>query len=47
MAENEDNLRPGMQAPDFSLPAHNGERVSLSDFQGEQHVVLFFMREFS
>lgn len=47
MTENGDSLRPGMQAPDFSLPAHNGQTVTLSDFQGEQHVVLFFMREFS
>lgn len=47
MTENDDSLRPGMLAPGFSLPAHNGQRVTLSEFQGEQHVVLFFMREFS
>jgi peroxiredoxin Q/BCP len=31
----------GEKAPDFTLPASNGETVSLSDFQGK-HVVLYF-----
>lgn len=31
----------GAKAPDFALPASNGETVKLSDFQGK-HVVLYF-----
>ncbi|WP_188207324.1 thioredoxin-dependent thiol peroxidase [Alkalibacillus aidingensis] len=31
----------GKQAPDFTLPASNGEEVKLSDFKGK-HVVLYF-----
>src|SRR5882757_3912306 len=34
-------LKPGVQAPDFSLPTTPDQRVSLSDFRG-QPVVLFF-----
>ena len=30
----------GEKAPDFTLPSQQGERVSLSDFKGKQHVVL-------
>ena len=32
----------GQQAPDFTLPDQNGEPVTLSDFQGKQHVVVYF-----
>jgi peroxiredoxin len=32
----------GQPAPDFSLPAHTGDRVSLSQFKGQKHVVLSF-----
>ncbi len=32
----------GQAAPDFKLPAHNGSGVSLSDFKGENNVVLSF-----
>ncbi|MGP4071683.1 thioredoxin-dependent thiol peroxidase [Piscibacillus sp. B03] len=34
-------IEVGKQAPDFTLPASNGENVSLSDFKGK-HVVLYF-----
>jgi thioredoxin-dependent peroxiredoxin len=34
-------LETGQPAPDFTLPDHNGDPVSLSDFQG-QTVVLYF-----
>ncbi|MCJ7843315.1 thioredoxin-dependent thiol peroxidase [Lederbergia sp. NSJ-179] len=29
-------------APDFQLKASNGENVSLSDFRGKKHIVLYF-----
>jgi peroxiredoxin Q/BCP len=32
----------GAPAPDFSLPAHTGETVCLSQFRGKQAVVVFF-----
>lgn len=32
----------GTKAPDFELPASNGEMVKLSDFLGKRHVVLYF-----
>jgi len=38
-------LKIGDAAPDFELPAVEGERelrVKLSDFRGEKHVVLAF-----
>jgi thioredoxin-dependent peroxiredoxin len=35
-------LRVGDPAPDFCLPATDGQMVSLSDFRGRADVVLFF-----
>ena len=35
-------LSPGAAAPDFSLPASNGETISLSDFQGRPVVLVFY-----
>ena len=32
----------GQAAPDFSLPAHTGDKISLSQYKGEKHVVLSF-----
>ena len=32
----------GDKAPDFSLPSHSGERVSLNDFRGKMLVLSFF-----
>jgi len=32
----------GDLAPDFTLPSHTGEQVSLADFRGKKAVVLFF-----
>jgi peroxiredoxin len=36
-------VRVGEPAPDFTLPALNGERVALSQFRGKKHVVLSFV----
>jgi thioredoxin-dependent peroxiredoxin len=38
----EKNPRVGDLAPEFTLPASDGETVSLSDFRGRAEVVLFF-----
>jgi peroxiredoxin Q/BCP len=35
-------LKVGDEAPDFTLPAHNGEDVTLSQFRGSRNVVLYF-----
>jgi peroxiredoxin len=36
----------GSIAPDFQLPASDGREIRLSDFQGKNNVVLFFVREY-
>ncbi len=36
-------LKVGDAAPDFTLPAINGSKVSLSDFKGKKNVVLSFV----
>ena len=36
------NLKVGDVAPDFTLPATNGTKVTLSDFRGKQNVILAF-----
>ena len=35
-------VEKGDQAPDFTLPSHTGEQVSLASFRGNKAVVLFF-----
>ncbi|MCK6255767.1 thioredoxin-dependent thiol peroxidase [Fictibacillus sp. KIGAM418] len=35
----------GEKAPDFTLPASNGEDVKLSDFQGENVVLYFYPKD--
>ena len=37
-------LQVGDKAPDFSLPATTADKVSLADYLGKKHVVLFFDR---
>ena len=34
--------KTGQKAPDIKLPASNGQTVSLKDFKGKNHVVLYF-----
>jgi peroxiredoxin len=41
-----DGLEIGSKAPDFKLPAADGRRISLSDYQERAAVVLFFVREY-
>lgn len=38
-------LQPGDQAPDFSLPDSEGNRVNLSDFRGQRVVLYFYPRD--
>jgi len=35
-------LGVGEKAPAFALPATTAEKISLADYQGNKHVVLFF-----
>lgn len=35
-------LSVGDKAPEFTLPSHSGEKVSLKDFQGKTLVLYFF-----
>ncbi len=32
----------GQSAPDFTLPAHDGETVTLSQYRGQKNVILSF-----
>ena len=32
----------GQQAPDFPLPAHDGQHITLSQYRGDKSVVLSF-----
>jgi len=41
------SVTPRKPAPDFELESHAGERVRLSQFRGQQRVVLFFMRAYT
>ena len=36
------SLQPGDAAPDFTLPATIGDKVSLSDYRGKKNVLLLF-----
>lgn len=38
----DDRLAPGDVAPDFTLPAADGENVTLSDFRGRQVILYFY-----
>jgi peroxiredoxin (alkyl hydroperoxide reductase subunit C) len=40
-------IAPGTPAPEFSLPNHQGEQVSLADFRGGKVVLVFYPLDFS
>jgi peroxiredoxin len=40
-------ISPGKEAPDFSLPDHRGQIVSLSDFAGRRLLIAFYPLDFS
>ncbi len=40
-------IEPGTKAPDFTLPNHRGEQVSLSDYAGRMLMLCFYPNDFS
>ncbi|HXG00983.1 MAG TPA: thioredoxin-dependent thiol peroxidase [Bacteroidota bacterium] len=38
-------LKPGMKAPDFTLPTGDGKQLSLSDFRGKKVVLYFYPKD--
>lgn len=40
-------IEPGAQAPEFTLPDHRGEDVSLADFRGRKLMLCFYPNDFS
>jgi peroxiredoxin len=40
-------VEPGTPAPDFTLPNHRGEQVSLSDYRGRKLILAFYPNDFS
>src|SRR5216683_1595047 len=40
-------LKPGNQAPDFSLPTTPDQKVSLSEFRGQPVVLVFYPADWS
>jgi peroxiredoxin len=40
-------VEPGTPAPEFTLPNHRGEPVSLADFRGRTVVLCFYPNDFS
>jgi len=42
-----DELKPGDQAPDFSLPGTDGKTHSLSDLRGKYVVLAWFPKAFT
>ena len=41
-AKDAERIFVGQKAPDFTLPAHSGGEISLSDYLGQKNVVLVF-----
>jgi peroxiredoxin Q/BCP len=42
MSEKPHELKPGNQAPEFTLSAEDGSDVSLADFRGTRVLLYFF-----
>jgi peroxiredoxin len=35
-------IEVGMEAPDFTLPSHNGDTIQLSEYRGKHNVFIAF-----
>jgi peroxiredoxin Q/BCP len=42
-----ERITVGSPAPDFTLPAADGQSVRLADFREKQRLIVFFMRAFN
>jgi peroxiredoxin len=40
-------IEPGTEAPDFTLPNHRGDEVSLADYRGTKLMLCFYPNDFS
>lgn len=40
-------LKPGDEAPDFTLPADDGSEVTLSQLRGKKVVLFFYGKDFT
>ena len=40
-------IKAGTQAPDFTLPDQDGNKISLADFRGQRVVLVFYPADFS
>ena len=47
MGDSVTEVNVGSPAPDFQLESNGGTMVRLSEYRGREHVVLYFMREFT
>ena len=47
MVDETETIKVGRDAPDFQLVSNESKVIRLSDYQGKQHVVLYFMSEFN
>lgn len=47
LARETSTLRVGDGAPDFTLPAHDGSKVSLSALRGKRVVLAFMVQAFT
>ncbi len=39
-----ESIQVGDEAPDFRLPTAQGGEVALSDYRGQRHVLLMFLK---
>ena len=44
--ENNQSVEVGSAAPEFRLPASNGQEIGLADYRDKANVVVFFVREY-
>ena len=47
MPDASNKLKPGDEAPDFTLAADDGSEVTLSDLRGRKVVLFFYGKDFT